>query len=1031
MKIPLPLSKEAWRSAICSLTRLSMMTILLFWIVSLTAYAQSVQVSGKILDTTGFGLPGVTVLEKGTNTGTVTDVDGNYTITVSSSQATLVFSFVGYETQEIIVGNRTSIDLTLEESIGALDEVLVIGYGTQRERDLTSSISTIRPEEITRTPSPNAMQSLQGRVAGVQIVSNGAPGASPTVRVRGVGSFEGNAAPLYVVDGMFFDNIDFLNPNDIENISVLKDASASAIYGVRASNGVILVTTKSGAYEQAPEIVYDGYFGLQVPQNVLKMANTQQFAQYIRETGSAPDIAFLENAIQRYGRSRIDPSLPNVNTDWYAEIMGPAPIQNHNLTFNGGSAKTRYSIGGSYFSQEGLQNEIRNEYKRMNIRTKVDADIKEWLTVGGNFNFSVARQYVGEDAAWFRAYFAVPTIPVYDELNTAANPHRLSNAQRLGYRGSQNPFYPLLYTDNRNNVAKVTGNFYADLNLIPDRLDFRTSYNYSLSLVNSRNVNFAYNDGVTESPSALRRQNEGGYNQIIDNYFTYNNLWGDHMLTVTAGQSFRSEYNEVLFARGTGLSPNPTWQNEEFWYLSNSQNYDLDGIGDANGNTINSRLFYLSFFGRVAYNFDERYLLYGTYRRDGNNKFQQKWGDFFTIGAGWVITEEDFFGWDAIDFLKLRASWGQLGNDGIRPSIGAPSLEEATTALGDIRYIGRVLNPTFDLIDRWETTVEKNFGLNAKLLGNRLSIDADYFIRDTKNLAVSIIPPVFRSTERRSVGEIRNQGFELNLTWADQINDNFSYFIGANGATLKNTVQSLGGPQSLDAGSAEFRQRSIIGEPYQAFFGYEAIGVFQNPQQIESSGYTQEFIQERNLVPGDLIFKDQNGDGVINDQDRVVLGSFLPKFTYGANLGFSWKNLEFSTLIQGQSGHKILNRKRGEVIFTNDTNIDADLATNLWRGEGTSNKYPSASGIRKGWNQSFSTYFVEDGSYFRIQNVQLAYTFRDILGGKMPATRLTFTAERPLTVFNYNGFSPEVANGIDRQTYPIPAVYTLGLNVKF
>lgn len=1031
MKIPLPLSKEAWRSAICSLTRLSMMTVLLFWTVSLTAYAQSVQVSGKILDTTGFGLPGVTVLEKGTNTGTVTDVDGNYTITVSSSQATLVFSFVGYETQETIVGNRTSIDLTLEESIGALDEVLVIGYGTQRERDLTSSIATIRPEDITRTPSPNAMQSLQGRVAGVQIVSNGAPGASPTVRVRGVGSFEGNAAPLYVVDGMFFDNIDFLNPNDIENISVLKDASASAIYGVRASNGVILVTTKSGAYEQAPEIVYDGYFGLQVPQNVLKMANTQQFAQYIRETGSAPDIAFLENAIQRYGRSRIDPSLPNVNTDWYAEIMGPAPIQNHNLTFNGGSAKTRYSIGGSYFSQEGLQNEIRNEYKRMNIRTKVDADIKEWLTVGGNFNFSVARQYVGEDAAWFRAYFAVPTIPVYDELNTAANPHRLSNAQRLGYRGSQNPFYPLLYTDNRNNVAKVTGNFYADLNLIPDRLDFRTSYNYSLSLVNSRNVNFAYNDGVTESPSALRRQNEGGYNQIIDNYFTYNNLWGDHMLTVTAGQSFRSEYNEVLFARGTGLSPNPTWQNEEFWYLSNSQNYDLDGIGDANGNTINSRLFYLSFFGRVAYNFDERYLLYGTYRRDGNNKFQQKWGDFFTIGAGWVITEEDFFGWDAIDFLKLRASWGQLGNDGIRPSIGAPSLEEATTALGDIRYIGRVLNPTFDLIDRWETTVEKNFGLNAKLLGNRLSIDADYFIRDTKNLAVSIIPPVFRSTERRSVGEIRNQGFELNLTWADQINDDFSYFIGANGATLKNTVQSLGGPQSLDAGSAEFRQRSIVGEPYQAFFGYEAIGVFQNPQQIESSGYTQEFIEERNLVPGDLIFKDQNGDGVINDQDRVVLGSFLPKFTYGANLGFSWKNLEFSTLIQGQSGHKILNRKRGEVIFTNDTNIDADLATNLWRGEGTSNKYPSAAGIRKGWNQSFSTYFVEDGSYFRIQNVQLAYTFRDILGGKMPATRLTFTAERPLTVFNYNGFSPEVANGIDRQTYPIPAVYTLGLNVKF
>ena len=271
----------------------------------------------------------------------------------------------------------------------------------------------------------------------------------------------------------------------------------------------------------------------------------------------------------------------------------------------------------------------------------------------------------------------------------------------------------------------------------------------------------------------------------------------------------------------------------------------------------------------------------------------------------------------------------------------------------------------------------------------------------------------------------------MNITWADDINDDFSYFIGGNFATLKNAVQSLGGPPSLDAGSAEFRQRSIVGEPYQAFYGYEATGIFQNEEMIQNSGYTAEFITDRNLVPGDLIFKDQNGDGIINDQDRVVLGSFLPKLTYGANLGFSWKDLEFSTLIQGQSGHKILNRKRGEIIFTNDTNIDADLATNLWRGEGTSDKYPSAAGLRKGWNQNFSTYFVEDGTYFRIQNVQLAYTIRDIFGGKVPATRLTFTAERPLTVFSYNGFNPEVANGIDRQTYPIPAVYTLGLNVKF
>ncbi|MDX5477820.1 MAG: TonB-dependent receptor plug domain-containing protein, partial [Cyclobacteriaceae bacterium] len=345
-----------------------------------------------------------------------------------------VFSFVGFETQRFVIGNTNTINVTMREDISSLGEVVVVGYGTLKERDLTSSIATLKTDVITQTPTPNAMQALQGRVAGVQIVSNGAPGASPTVRVRGVGSFEGNAAPLYVVDGMFFDNIDFLNPNDIETINVLKDASASAIYGVRASNGVVLIETKSGKYNQKPEIIIDSYYGTQVPQNVLKMANAQQFVRYINETGSTADIAFVNNAMQRFGRSRIDPSIPNVNTDWYAEIMSPAAIQNHNLSFNGGNETTRYSLGGSYFDQKGLLNDTRNEYKRLNFRAKIDTDVRDWLTVGGNFNVSVARQYNGDDGAWFQAYFAVPILPVYDDLNTQAEPFRLSNAQRLGYR---------------------------------------------------------------------------------------------------------------------------------------------------------------------------------------------------------------------------------------------------------------------------------------------------------------------------------------------------------------------------------------------------------------------------------------------------------------------------------------------------------------------------------------------------------------------------------------------------------------------
>lgn len=1030
----LRISKESWKPKIPYLRKLSLMVMILFLSIISIATAQETNVSGQVLDSGGSPIPGVNILEKGTGNGTVTDLDGNFNLNVGSPETTLIFSFIGYQSQEVPLNGRSILNITLEEDVESLDEVIVVGYGAQKERDLTTAISTVKTEDLVKTPTPNAMQSLQGRVAGVQIVSSGAPGASPTVRVRGIGSFEGGGAPLYVVDGMFFENIDFLNPADIKTISVLKDASAAAIYGIRAANGVILVETNSGNYEQTPEIVYNGYYGVQNPQNVLKMANAQQFVQYIEETGSTADMSFIQNAMQRYGRSRVDPSLPNVNTDWYAEVMNPAPIQNHSLSFNGGNAKTRYSLGGSYFFQEGLQNEIKNNYERLNLRASIDTDINDWLTVGGTFNYSRATQFNGEDAAWFSSYFAVPILPVYDELNTTAAPIQLANAQNLGYRGTQNPFFPLYYNDNRNEISKLMGNFHADVHLIPDKLSFHTAYNYKFSQINTRNVNFPFNNGVSNpSQSSIYRKSTTRYDQIVDNYLTYKNFWGAHGLTLTGGQSFISEVRENLYAEGTNLSPDPTWDNEYLWYLSNSTNFNLNNIGDDNNDNPSFKRYYLSVFGRVAYNYDERYLVYGTYRRDGTNKFTKKGANFSTFGVGWVLSEEDFFDVEGINFLKFRASWGQLGNSGIPQAIGVPTLVDNNLAINDGRVIGKKLDPVFDLVDRWETTVEKNFGINAKFFNNRLSLDADYYIRDTKNLSVPIPQPGFAGTAKRSTGEIRNKGLEVALSWNDQISDDFSYYIGGNIATLKNSVTSLGGPEYLDAGSAEFRQRSILGQPYQAFYGYEVEGVFQNEAQITNM-YTQEFITENNLQPGDLIFKDQNGDGVVDaENDRVVLGSYLPKLTYGANLGFQYKNLEFSALIQGQSDYSILNRKRGEMIFTNDTNIDADLATNLWRGDGSSNKYPSASGLRRAWNQQMSGYFVEDGSYFRIQNVQLSYSLlnKQLWGQNMPSARITLTAERPLTVFKYNGFNPEVADGIDRQTYPIPAVYTLGLNLKF
>ncbi|MFD2599512.1 SusC/RagA family TonB-linked outer membrane protein [Sphingobacterium corticis] len=1011
--------------------RKSLLLALLFLYSSLLVYGQNSTIRGTVKDSQSqMSIPGATIRIAGKTTASQTDDAGRFSIEATAGDA-LSFSFLGYETKTITVATGdTVLNVLLEDGNRDLEEIVVVGYGTQRQRNLTTAVATIKSDDITKTPAAQPMQALQGRVPGLQITSNGAPGASPTVRLRGVSSAEGASAPLYVVDNMFFDNIDFLNPNDIETINVLKDASASAIYGVRAANGVVIIETKSGAYNKDAEIVYDGYWGIQNPQNVLQMANTEQFVRYINETGSTADIAFIQNAIDRFGANPNNSALPNVNTNWYNEVMSPAPIQNHNLSFSGGSEKTRYAIGGSYFNQEGLLNDQRNDFTRLNFRTKVDSRVRDWLTVGGNFNVSTARQHVGENTAWFRSYFAVPTLPIYDPQNTNARPLGLANAQSLGYRGVQNPFYPLNYVDTRNNIAKVLGNFNMEAQIIENKLKFRTQYNYSLAFVNARRVDQDYHDGVTQVPSAIRRENTASYDQVWDNFLTYDDQFGKHNLNAVLGQSFRSEYSELLYARGTAINPSPTRAAEEFWYLSRATNFDLNQIGDANDdNTINANLKFLSFFGRAAYNYDGKYLLYGTLRSDGNNKFQKKWGHFATIGAGWVISQEEFFNVPSVNFLKIRGGWGQLGNDNIRPALGRPSYVPNNGAIGDGRSVGAALNPLFDLITNWETTVETNVGLDAQFLDNRLSLNADYFIRDTRNLAISIIPPGIRGTERRSAGEFRNRGFEMNLNWQDNISEDFSYNIGGNIATLNNTVRSIGDAPFLDAGQAEFRQRSMVGQPYQSFFGYETTGVFQNQEQILNSGYTAEFIQANGIRPGDLIFKDQNGDGVINDQDRAFLGSYLPSFTWGGNIGFTYKRLDFSALFQGQSGFSILNRKRGEMIFTNDTNIDADLAENMWRGEGTSNKYPSASGLRRAWNQNMSSYFIESGSYFRLQNVRLSYSFfgRE---SKLPETRVTFTAERPLTIFKYNGFNPEVADGIDREIYPIPAVYTLGLMIK-
>ncbi|MCU4155869.1 TonB-dependent receptor [Carboxylicivirga sp. A043] len=1009
-------------------------------LVSTLLFAQQMlTVKGKVTDASNVGLPGVTVAIQGSAQGTITDIDGNYILQVSSD-AVLVYSFIGFEKQEIPVNNQTDINVVLQESMKLVDEVVVVGYGEMKVKDLTSSITTVKSDDLAKTPSGQPMQALQGKVSGMQIVSSGAPGEAPTVRVRGIGSYPGigDTNPLYVVDGMFFDDITFLNPSDIASISVLKDASAAAIYGVRAANGVILIETKSGSKNQKAIISYDGYYGTQVAQNVVKMANAEQFTAMAYESGSDPDVSYIENAMQRYGRSRVNPNVPDVNTDWYDAILRHGQVQNHSINVAGGGESATYSIGASYFEEQGIL-DMKNEFERFNLRSKLDYEANDWFTIGGNVLFSNSTRYAPDNSAWSRAYWAVPIMPVIDELNVDAWPTPYSDATVLGYRGPQNPFTSMDFSNDRTKNRKTLANFYAKIDILPSKLSFKTTYNASIESQLIRNVRLPYyitdNYRRDEEDASVTSRTNTYFNQIWDNVVTYTDSFGDHNLTVMLGSEYRDEAYDRLNAQGLGFP----YQNEESWYVGQSSNIPVEQVYDEA-----SRYYGLSYFGRISYNFKNRYLLYGTYRADGTSKYQEKWGYFPTVGAGWVLSEEGFMqDIDFLDYLKLRASWGQLGNNSVPASDGASTTDNVYLAIDDIYEYGTQTSSTFDYL-KWEVTEETNFGVTTNWLNNRLSAEADYYIRDTKNAVIPIQVPFVGGSVRRNLGEIRNSGFELALNWSDKINSDLSYSVGFNMSTLKNEVRDLYGQEYIDGGSAEFRQRSIVGESILAFYGWETDGVYSSWDEVNNDPIAV----ANNLEPGDYKYKDQQaegeeGYGVIDGEDRVVLGSYLPSFMYGGNLGLQYKNFEFSASFYGQTGNKILNRKRGQVIWTPDLNMDADLATNRTQISLDENnnvvdvvkvgKYPSSKGLRKGWNQKMSDYFVEDGAFFRIQNVQLAYNLKgqEWFGTAMPNMRISLTAERPLTVFNYNGFNPEVSNGVDLQTYPIPAVYTIGLNVKF
>lgn len=1000
----------------------------MFFLVSISISAQNITITGVVSDAvTKEPVPGAGILVKGTTKGFSADFDGKYAIKVNKGDV-LQFSSIGYKTKEITVQNQTTINVYLEEDVESLDEIVIVGYGTQKKADLTSAISTIETSEIAKVQTSQVVQGFQGQVAGVQISSKGSPGDTPEVNIRGINSLYGNSAPLYVVDGMFYNSIDFLNASEISDISILKDASASAIYGVRAANGVVLVTTKGGRFNKKAQIEYTSSYGIQRAQNVLKMANAEQFTTFALESGSASEIASIDMAMQRFGRSRINPNIPDVNTDWYKETLRVAEISSHDIQVNGGTDKVAYSVGGNFLFQEGIL-KMKNSFERFNLRAKVDAKVRDWLTVGANFLNSRAVKYADEGSAWQLTYYAVPILPVTDQNFTDATSTPYADAREIGYRGSQNPFPLLNNSDRRGERRRTTANIYTDFTIIPNKLKFKSTLSYNYRATNDRNVLLPYyisdNFQRQTEQSSITRNNSVQENYIIDNVLTYTNSFGDHDLTFLAGTSFRDDYFRSFGANGN-FDPSGAFlrDNEKTWYINNTapdSRIAYDG---------GSRFYGFSYFGRASYKYLDKYIAYATYRAEGSNKYDQTYVHLPAVGLAWVVSREDFFGAPKnFNFLKLRAGWGRLANDAVPASI-PQSANTTSTVFNDNQYTGFQFSTAADDLG-WEFTEELNVGATANLFDNRLSLELDYFIKDTKNLAIPVLPLVGTDVSFQNVGSVRNKGFELTAGWNQKLTDDLSLSLSGNFSSIKNEITDLEGQPHLDRGSAEFRQRLEVGQPINVFYGWVLDGVYQNNAEIAADPTAQAAINDGVVVkPGYFRYKDLNNDGVLDAQDRTHLGSPVPTYYYGANLGLNYKDFELSVQVYGQGGNVILNRNRAEVIRTQGRNVDAQLAINRWRGEGTSNSYPSSEGYRQLWNQRMSGFWLDEGDFFRVQNIQIAY---NLSVQNLPDIRLSFTADRPfISTKSFNGFNPEVGfDGVDLQTYPVPSVYSLGVKIKF
>lgn len=997
--------------------RITIISVLILSVLSLRA--QDMKVNGLVTDSKGGPLPGVFVMISGTSVGTSTDMDGQYEIS-APEDAVLRFNCIGYKDQEVPVSGRSVINVVMGEDYQMLDETIVIGYGTQKSRDLTAPIVNVRGDDLSRHVTSDPMSAIQGQVAGVQVISSGAPGAGPAVRIRGAGSIGDYAQPLYIVDGAFVDNLDFISPNDIQEMTVLKDASASAIYGVRAANGVVIVTTRRGALGKA-NISYDGYVGVQVPVNVMKLADRNQYVSMLNEANAA-----VEGYVPKL------PSQYPASTDWYSKLLRNALTHSHSIDVSGATEKTNYSVGLAYFNQDGIMR-AENSYDRLNFRSRLEQQVSDWLQVGGNVLMSRYTRKYADNSAFFQAFVNPPVYGVYNDENTAAYPVKYDSPQLYGFGNSySNPYAMADYSGGKEDGMHLVFSTFAQLTFLQDRLKFRTAYNMDYLSYKSQSYVPEYFVGGSQgvSVSSLNKTFGQRSRQIIDNTLTYSDRKEGHFFSAMLGQSVRIE--RMMGMSGSAIDV-PDYD-EQSLYLDNGSN---SGESVSDKNPAPYRYHGVSFFARGTYNYDDRYLATATFRADGSSKYNRKWGYFPSVGLGWVITGESFMAeQNVVDYLKLRTSWGLLGNDNV-PANSTAILGNTGVGVsgvfGDNLVDGEGAQTVLQNYLKWEIVNEFDVGVDFAFLKNRLTGEIDWYSRTTDNVVfyVPIATGGGVAELLSNNGKVRNMGVELNLGWADRINEDLSYSLGLNLTTVSNKVLSLEGRDYIPGASVRggYTTRTQVGYPIGSFWGYRIDGVFASDEQAQKDP-----VQQSIKAAGYFKYKDIDHNGVINENDKTYLGSPIPWLMGGMQFSVTWKSLDFNLALQGQLGNKVLNAKRmNRDIFT-DGNYDLDFYRHAWRPDRKSSTYPSAAAYNTSFIQQANEFFVEDASYIRIQNVQLGYTFRKIPG--INSLKLYVTAQRPFTYFKYKGFTPEVsgspiASGIDTSTYPMQAIYILGMKLSF